>query len=636
MRDGYLTEREAAIGAGNGYDPEQVELWDSPDQAALVWINAGDAVAASPIPGSPRDDLQIDLSHYRSDVDLILALDEHRTRDLGLPAISDNTHFITTVADYSERTRILALDGERLALDDHDLLDWLINAEKQMLLGTDHHPVFETSLESTACSLRRLPNGQISMTEVPRLYVDSLAARMRSLAGGRIDLTIETPLRAIARYFLTATDKGASTRHPAKNAEVTAFLMINRSGYSFGLWSPRCGFFSEDAFLAPDEITRRRRGARREPIKEGDEAHPGGDRESVEAYVRQAFDQLSLQMTTEKLKGLQLTAYAQVVWVCESGLDEIAGPLGAEWESKTGVDYIALEKPVDEAAASGLLLGSYAFGGDAVAGAEIVPTIDLAHDILALADSEESERRREDEARLETRRNRAAMAVFAAPLIVAGCLLALVVSGLAAYFINSIRDSRAEARTLELRPAVERRRTYEASLKWYQEFIGQVSQLRRQQPVGLGMLRELNKSFPFTIDPSFYVSDLKLNEKGEVEIKGMARSKDAVASFIKSLEFAGGVESGTRLFSNLAYEVQEVAPPVTAAGQVKAPTIAGSTLTNNLSAAPGVVVWSIKGNYLPMAEFAPKPKPTAQPAAPGQIAPAQVPDPAAALQRPPT
>ncbi|MBK6750348.1 MAG: hypothetical protein IPG67_10130 [Acidobacteria bacterium] len=634
MRDGYPIERATTI--GDSYDAERVELWDSPDQAALVWINAGEAVAASPVTGGTARDIQIDLVRYRSDSDLISALDEHRTRDLGLPAFSQNTHFITSVADYSERTRILALDGERLALDDHDLLDWLINAEKQMLLGTDHHPVFETSLESTACSLRRLPNGQISMTEVPRLYVDSLAARMRTLAGGRIDLTIETPLRAIARYFLTATDKGSAARRPGKDAEVTAFLMINRSGYSFGLWSPRCGFFSEDAFLAPDEITRRRRGARREPAKEIKDAHPGEDRESVEAYVRQAFDQLSLQMTTEKLKSLQLTTYAQVGWVCESGLDDIARRLSTEWENKTGVDYIALEKPVDEAVASGLLLGSYASGGDAVAGSEILPSIDLARDILALADSEESERRREDEARLEIRRDRAAMAVFAAPLIVAGFLMALVAGGIVSYMITSIRDSRADARTLELRPAVERRRTYESSLKWYQEFIGQVSQLRRQQPVGLGMLRELNKSFPFTIDPSFYVSDLKLTEKGEVEIKGMARSKDAVASFIKSLEFAGGAESGTRLFSNLAYEVQEVAPVLTAAGQVKAPSIAGSTLTNNIAAAPGVVVWSIKGNYLPMAEFGPKPKPATQPAAPGQTAPGQVPDPAAALQRPPT
>jgi hypothetical protein len=54
-----------------------------------------------------------------------------------------------------------------------------------------------------------------------------------------------------------------------------------------------------------------------------------------------------------------------------------------------------------------------------------------------------------------------------------------------------------------------------------------------------------------------------------------------------------------------------------AAGQQTLPTMSGSLLPNR-QAKPGVIVWSIKGTYLPMVEFAPPPpaKPGAPPAAP--------------------
>jgi hypothetical protein len=99
-------------------------------------------------------------------------------------------------------------------------------------------------------------------------------------------------------------------------------------------------------------------------------------------------------------------------------------------------------------------------------------------------------------------------------------------------------------------------------------------------------------------------------------MKGYARSKDAVAAFLKSLEFASGPESGSRLFENLAYEVQEGAPqPVAVAGQTQMPTIAGSTIAGG-QLRPGVIVWNIKGTYLPVVEFVPPPpaKPGAAPA----------------------
>jgi hypothetical protein len=144
----------------------------------------------------------------------------------------------------------------------------------------------------------------------------------------------------------------------------------------------------------------------------------------------------------------------------------------------------------------------------------------------------------------------------------------------------------------------------------------------------MGLLYQLNSNYPFNIDSAFYVSDLKLQPTGDVEIKGFSKNKDSVAAFLKNLEFMSGPESGSRLFSNLAYEVQEGVPEAApATGQPTLPTVKGSLLPTQ--AKPGVVQWRLTGNYVPMDEFAPPPptkpgaaKPGATPAKPGAAPPA--------------
>ena len=617
MRSSFGSKNEAEFGFGVESDPEFAQVAASPDQFAAVWNAVGEVVTASPLPNGVPGSFPVDIEREPSGSESAAAVSLRRVRDLKLPALSQGTHYLTAVNEYSERTRILALDGQRLSLDDEDLLEWLINAEQQMLLGTDSHPVFETSLEDTACSIRRLPNGYISMTEVPRHHIQALGQRIRSLAGDRpgtpIRVSIETPLRCAARYFLTATDEGQGAFGTGKAAEVTAFLVLTSAGYSFGLWSPQAGLFSEYAFLAPDEIKLK-----------GRETDGAGDR-AVEAYIQQAFVQLRLQMSQNTLENLQLSNYAQVVWATEKNLLQIMAPVAGAFAAKTGIEFVPLNIPVDEAIAHGLLMGSYAFGQTTVAGAEILPPINLAHDILVAADTGEIERHRDEEARLQSRKNKVLMTMLAAPVIAAACILALIANLLVSMLILSWRDSSAEARTNELRPALERRKTYEANLKWYQEFIAEVSQLRKQQPIGIGLLYQLNENYPFNIDPAFLISEMKVSKDGKVEMSGLSRNKEAVTSFLRALEFAGGAESGSRLFSDdLTYEVQETAPPSTV-GQSKLPALTGSTL-GGIAVAPGVVKWNMKGTYLPVAQLIPKPPPAAgQPGAPTQ--PGQTPNP---------
>lgn len=603
---------------------EQSESEHSRDQLAVSWNRNGSVVAAWP---ATRDGStwEVEVERFTSDHNLAQAINLRRGGQAGNLQLTKDTLFLTTIPEFSERTRMLALDGDRLALNDRELVQWLITAEQQVVLGTDNHPLFETSLDDTACAIRRLPNGLVAMTEVPRAHVLSARERVRILLGDRvasgIDITIETPVRTAARYFLTAIKEGELVQRAGKESEVTAFILIGHAGFRFGLWSPVAGLFSEHGFLAPKDVAQL--GTQPAGINYPKATAEGGVDKRLRTYVREAFDQLSLQLSKEKLEQFELTGYAQVVWASEPLLSDTIPPIAAEHASTTGIQVFHLEAPVDEAMVGGLLLGSFAFGDAAPVGAAILPPTDLARDLLVLADTEQDQRRFSEELFEKKRRSRAIFTVLAAPITVTAVLLATIAGLIFSGIITGVRDARASERTLELKPALDRRNSYEANLKWYQEFIKQVSRLRRQQPVGIGMLYQLNSNYPYTVDPSFYVSDMKLLPTGAVEMKGYARNKDAVASFLKSLEFAGGPESGSRLFGNLAYEVQEGRPveaPTT--GQANVPVMAGSLLPAN-QARPGVIVWSIKGNYIPVAEFAPPPP--AKPGAPAPAAPAPKP-----------
>jgi hypothetical protein len=603
------------FGTGPHVGAEHIDREYSRDQLSVAWNSAG-ATVAWPISRDSGRTWEIDVERFPNDYNLAQSIDQHRGGQSSDLPLSQETYFLTTIPEFSERTRILALSGDRLALSDQELIRWLIGAEQQVVLGTDDHPIFETSLDDTACVIRRLPNGLVAMTEVPRSHVLAARDRLRPLLGDRVSsfvgACIETPIRSVARYFLAAVKEGELVQRTGKESEVTAFIVIGNAGFRFGLWSPSAGLFSEYGFLAPKEISQvsdRTDALKTMPM------NPAPDKRSVEAYVRQAFDQLELQLSKEKLEQLQLSGYAQVVWASDPQLAATIAPIAAEHASQTGIQAFHLEAALDEAVVGGLLLGSFAFGDSSAFGASVLPVADLARDLLVLADTEEDIQRFNQQLFEKRRRNRAVLSLVSAPLVVAAVLLAILAGLIVSELFTGIRDSRAATRTQELKPALDMRNSIEANLKWYQEFVKQVSRLRKQQPVGIGLLYQLNSDYPFAVDQAFYISDMKLAPTGAVEMTGYARSKDAVASVLKSLEFAGGPESGSRLFGNLAYEVQEGAPqPILASGQTQAPTMAGGLIASN-QIKPGVIVWSIKGTYVPMEEFAPPP-PTKPGAAP--------------------
>lgn len=599
----------------------------SPDQVAIVWMG-GEAVVASPAAGAEEGSFDLDLNRFPSDFNLAAAINVRRDT-LGVPRISERTKFLTIVPNNSERTKVLALDEATLALDDERFVDWLIEAERQAVSGTDDHPIFETTLEETACAPVRLPDGNAAMTEVPRQFVDAAREQVSVLAGidnpERLRLSIETSVRSALRYYLTAVPEGAAALGPGKESEVMAMILIGRSGFSFGLWNPGAGLFTEYGFPAPAELTANPSAWKEIVAALGSGAAVGVEQspkarqilDEFDFYVRQAFDQLILQLSPETAGELGMSSFSRVVWATEMGLDGIVAPIADEYANYASIEFVKLQVPADEAIASGLLLGSFNFGFDRVAGAEVLSEVNLGRDLMVLADKEEMERRRLEDMLVQQRRNRMILTLAAPPVLFVAIFLAMTVNLVASQLMLSFRESGADARAAELKPALDRRRNYEATLKWYQEFITQVSALRKEQPITIGMLYDLNAGYPMAVDPNFFVAEMKLSRKGELELKGYSQNKDAVTTFLRALEFSGAEESGKKKFTNLAYEVKEgVAQQPTGA---QAPSLGtGSMATGNL--APGVIQWVIKGVYGPVEAIAPKEAPKGR--KPGEPAPA--------------
>lgn len=614
----------------NKVNPDQVmrgEAYEqalSADQVAIVWTGKEEVLVGSPA-RSGGDGYKIDLVRLPADFRLMSAIKDRREKLGGLPPLGEDTIFLTTVPEFSERTRVLALSDDVLSLPEEDLFDWLLDAEREMYRGTDQHPVFETPLTDTACSVLRLPNGKVAMTEVPRQHVNAATGRVLQTAGSDFrnfsGIVVETPLRSVVRYYLAGVQQGASEAARRDSTAATAFLVIGDGGFSYGLWGPNAGLFSEYGFLAPIDTSG-------EDEKGADEAAS-----QLEAYIRNAFDQLYLQLTREKLTQMDLESFSRVVWSCTPELASVVTPIAAEYEKKAGIEFTKLEASTEDAIAGGLLLGSFGFGRSAPRGAAVLPQVNLANDLLVQYDEEQAERQRIEAAIQKRRRASAAFAMLIGPVIVLAIVLALVVNLVRENVVLTVRDTMAEQKTVELKPALERRRSYETNLAWYQGFVEQISALRKQQPVGISLQYDLDARYPFDLDPTFYVSELKLDQSGEVEIKGLARNKDAVTSFLRSLEFAGGPTSGSKLFGNLTYEVQEgVAQTIDPRStQATLPSIEGSALSGT-ALAPGLIGWSIKGRYVPMVEFAPREEP--KPGRPGAPAPppAQASPPAPAAQ----
>src|SRR5829696_552367 len=92
----------------------------SPDQIAVVWDQNNSVVVATPRQSGNAGAYEIDSVHLPTDLSIAGNINQRRSEQ-GVDDLSENTLYLTPVRDFSERTRLLALDGERLSLSDDEL-----------------------------------------------------------------------------------------------------------------------------------------------------------------------------------------------------------------------------------------------------------------------------------------------------------------------------------------------------------------------------------------------------------------------------------------------------------------------------------------------------------------------------------
>jgi hypothetical protein len=587
--------------------------FQSPDQVAIVWFGHGDVVVASPTASDSPGSYDLDLTKVPTEFNLGATISMRRSTELGVPSLSEKTRFVTVLPDFTERTRVMALEPMTRSLDDEALISWLIEAERKYVNGTDDYPLFETPLEETVYSVLRLPDNNIALTESPRKTLVEVRAQIESFTGireGDIDLVVETPSRAALRYYLSATVEGGKLLEAEHIAEVTAVIVMGRTGFSFGLWNPRAGLFTEYGFPAPAELQSDRIAWNALFNFDATETNANVDeqqilklRNEVDLYLRQAFDQLLLQLSPETAGELGMSSFGRVVWATEPDLDGMVSEIAADYQSYSGIEFMPIGVSADEAMASGLLLGSFSFGADSVEAAEVIPVVDLARDLAVLADKEELERLRVEQQLIERRRKRAALALSAPPVIVLALIIGFALDTVRSHVMFGFRESAADAKAAELKPALDRRVEYERKIDGYREFIQLVGELRKQQPLTMKLLFQLNDRFPLDVDPGFFVGQLEIDEKGQTKMRGLARNPEAVTRFLKSLESAKDETDGELLFEGLTYSVRETGALVPG---LERSTSQGSPIFRNT--APGIIEWDMSATYLPVKKSLPEPE----------------------------
>lgn len=515
---------------------------------------------------------------------------------------------------FTEQTRVASLPDEVLALSDSELTVWLIDAAQKGLLGEDGLQIFESTLEKSLYDYARLPNGDISLTEVPRerLYeslkrllqaepLDSadLARLTRNMPEDAQPLLIhaaETRLRAIARYVVT---EQAEYFDALGQEETVAFFAFTPEGCAFALWNPLMTFYAEfgEWFnLNFDEA----------------EIPPGMDRaeflsnlylDAVYNFLHEQFYR-HVEPEDETKKRIEIK---RVFWSASDGLDKHLEPLVAEFSQSADFNCLPIAAAsMEEAVVRGLLLG---YDEEAE---RLVPSINLAND-LSVQNSEINAEKQNRQAERMSAKRRIAFACLILPIVIAfGAVIGLFLNNQRISASLAWRESKAVAEQNRLKPILQARAEYEKTLKWYEDVLRQIIALRQKQTSSLSFAARLDPLYPST--GAFYISDMKLSPGGAFELKGFTRDEKQVSDFLRALEFAQD-DKEARYFTGLQLEFKQGSLVSGAVAQAAS----GNGISGNL--APGVSGFVLKGGYGPASVLKAQQQAPATPQAPSAASP---------------
>lgn len=383
-----------------------------------------------------------------------------------------------------------------------------------------------------AFSYSRTRDGRVLVTQVDRTAVNDIATQVarwyeqQQVQGSRApepSLTIETRTRAIARVWSLSTNGQSSP------GETTAFLVLGRDDYSFGLWSETTGlvYETEEKFetgaILEDKCDHARNmlcrlinpstldGLHLPPVSRVIVSAPG---DTIAPLIE------TLRATDELHNQTDLNSHLFDIEVSQITLD-----LGGEAPN-------VLDQP------TALAIGSIIAAGDG----HNVPVCDLMvapEDRLALL---------KQQTETLSRAARSGQAVMGA-LAVLAPLVAMI-----AFMVTCMADQGIERARLQSRINVEVKASeklakenadYESQKANFSAFNGLLNYLitlRTRQPAAHQLLRDLNQRWP--ADSTWYVSEVNV-KGGQIEIKGKTKNEQAITAFAKALEFSDG------LFTNI-------------------------------------------------------------------------------------
>ncbi len=604
-------------------------------QPAVFSREAG-AIDVKPIPGIHT--VRLPLTDAAPETSLAAKIGAWR-ESIGLLPAANSSAFLIAPDAYSERTRIYPLDDESLALDDAAIVGLLVRDAETKATEQDGHPLFDEPLDEIVCDISRLPNGTVTLTEVPRADFDQTARRVFEITQAdtllqtardqaadddsfdeapTLMLGAETYVRAVLRYFLQEEYTSSSA---AQSNLVTAIFIATSRGSLIGFWSPTYGLFDESGerfaldlsseSVVDDDVSELFDSTPTEP-QEIDPAMFDALRDEALEF---AVGKLGRKLNPARLEELGFSGVERILWAASLDAEQaVRLHLDAYCES-ADIAHVAVSVPLEEAVARGLLWGSLSESSATDVPAR-VPSINLADEFRARAVASDTATELHNDTLLQSARNSAVLALTA-PLV--AVLAFLFVS-----WLDTLRDSRtlahrAEAASVEaarLKPIADARVSAEGNLNWFVAYIGQIIELRRRQGAAIGLYHDLDARWPLRDDPSFYVSEMKTNAAGVVEIKGFTRHEESFTAFERSLEFSGTDEQGRKIFTNIAYDVRQGGAAVTPGANVPAAISSSGGVPP-----PGVVAWTVRGIYTPLASNSKPPTPVAAVTAPAVTKP---------------
>jgi hypothetical protein len=584
-------------------------------------------------------------------------LREWRVAAGGAPAPNLETTFALTGSNMDERTRLLAVEELALELSDDELNDYLARAAASGLNGGDGEPLFASHsekpyLEEMACAFLRTPDESgITATEVRRESVREAGRELLRLAGLEVNLSlpeeaqpelllrIETPSRALARYYLH--HRRGHNKPGGKNAAI-AFWLVTDESHHIALWSDSLGLFSEfgemlfaDSSDSAENVNPASDFSSLMQEVEGEyenfgafesNSAPasawGGNEEyhspdATETTDRQFVINRALEELFLKIKPHNFDEYncelERVVWIAAPKLSEQV-KTALETANAGGQFFEEMSGDLYQTIAEGLLLGAGG-GGESDA---LVETVNLADDVRVRASRAATERQ-QLKVDVYNRARRNAVLAMTLPLIVAFAVLCgSWVDMIRTGYALDAREAAANAKTEELKPLLQALRKYEADFGYYQSFIEQIIKKRASQGVPISLFQKLDATFPGSLDASFHLTDVKLTNKGGLEIIGLARDETAVYQFVRELETSSD-ESGKKLFVGLQPELRRGGDQLSASGSPFGSGALGAATSgfqvSNLPA--GVIAFQIKGAFTPIGEAGNNPAAVRTVAAPG-------------------